>query len=98
MAKRRRLRVAIFWLMLAGGTILGGPFDPKEIEDILRIMNEANVEVVLEKGDSPPSKYEIPVYELEPLTDGHVRKNRGIGWSSWLRRWVLGRGVVSRRL
>lgn len=46
--------------LLAFGSCAGGPIDPQDIEDTLRVMNETKIEVILEKGDSP--------LDLPPLT------------------------------
>jgi len=53
-SKKRTFAKAVFWCLLAFGTLGGSPIDPQDIEDTLRIMNETKIEVVLEKGDSPP--------------------------------------------
>jgi hypothetical protein len=54
--KRRWLR-AIFLLMMAG-TSFSGPMNPKDIEDLLHIMNETKVEFTIpdesHKGDGLP--------------------------------------------
>ena len=54
--KRRWLR-AIFLVMMAG-TSFSGPMNPKDIEDLLHIMNETKVEFTIpdesHKGDGLP--------------------------------------------
>lgn len=56
--KRKWLR-AIFLVMLAGGCVFG--VNPKEIEDLLHIMNETKVEFTIpdddDNGDSGPGGY-----------------------------------------
>ena len=39
--------------MLAMGGVMGSPMNPKEIEDLMRIMNQTQIEVVVkeESGD-----------------------------------------------
>jgi hypothetical protein len=53
-SKKRTFASIAFWCLLAFGSIAGGPIDPQDIEDTIRVMNEAKIEVVLEKGDWPP--------------------------------------------
>lgn len=55
----RKLRMIIFWMFLGLGFGLGGPYDPKQTDDIVRIMNETKIEVVLDKGDGPPDGYKL---------------------------------------
>lgn len=49
--------------LLAFGSCAGGPIDPQDIEDTLRVMNETKIEVILEKGDSPP---DLPPLVIAP--------------------------------
>lgn len=73
--KRRWLR-AIFLMMLGGACFFGGIVNPKEIEDLLHIMNETKVEFTIPdedgSGDGGPDGYrrliEIENLETEPET------------------------------
>ena len=53
--KRKWLK-ALMLLMMAGASF-GGPMNPKEIEDLMRVMNETRIEFTLpdenDKGDGP---------------------------------------------
>jgi hypothetical protein len=48
-----KLRRVLLWSTLAMGSLFGGPMNPKEIEDLMRIMNQTKIEVTItdEKGD-----------------------------------------------
>ena len=63
--KRKWLRV-LFLLMMAGASFSGSPMNPKDIEDLLHIMNETKVEFTIpdesNKGDSLP-----PVMDIGPV-------------------------------
>ena len=59
MSKKRKLRLAIFWGLLGLCIGFGGPYDPRQTEDIIRIMNETKIEVVLEKADPPDGNDEF---------------------------------------
>lgn len=48
--KRRWLR-AVFLMMLGGACFFGGIVNPKEIEDLLHIMNETKVEFTIPDDD-----------------------------------------------
>jgi len=54
MSMKRKWLKAIFLVMLASGCYFG--VNPKEIEDLLRIMNETKVEVTIpDEGDNGQS-------------------------------------------
>lgn len=73
--RRRWLRV-VFLMMLGGACFFGGIVNPKEIEDLLHIMNETKVEFTIpdedDSGDSGPGGYrslieiENPESEMPP--------------------------------
>jgi hypothetical protein len=69
--KRKWLR-ALFLLMLAGVSF-GGPMNPKDIEDLLHIMNETKVEFTVpdesDKGDGNRRLIEIGP---DPPTETHA--------------------------
>jgi hypothetical protein len=60
--KRKWLRVLML-LMIGGASFVGAKMNPKEIEDILHIMNETKVEFSMpdedHKGDGDPPQMEI---------------------------------------
>jgi hypothetical protein len=59
MSKKRRWLKAVMILMLGAASFVGAKMNPKEIEDILHIMNETKVEFTLpdesDKGDGGSS-------------------------------------------
>lgn len=69
--KRRWLRV-VFLIMLGGACFFGGLVNPKEIEDLLHIMNETKIEFTIpdedNNGDSGPGNYRslIEIENSEP--------------------------------
>lgn len=81
----------IFWALLGLGVGLGAPYDPKQTEDIVRIMNEIKIEVVLEKGEGPPEGSEMePVTVRASNDDARVAEDqaaRKISWRAWLKRF-----------
>jgi hypothetical protein len=71
--KPRWLRV-IFLMMLAGACFAGVNVNPKEIEDLMRIMNETKVEFTIpdedDNGDGGPDGYRslIEIENIESET------------------------------
>ena len=59
-------------MMLAGACLFGGIVNPKEIEDLLHIMNETKIEFTIpdegDSGDSGPDSYRslIEIEGTEP--------------------------------
>jgi hypothetical protein len=51
MSSKGKLRTAMFWIFLGAAQMMGAPINPKEIENILHVMNQQKVEVVIEKAD-----------------------------------------------
>jgi hypothetical protein len=49
-----KLRKLLFLAMLGMGGLMGATINPKEIEDLMRIMNQTQIEVIVteKKGDS----------------------------------------------
>jgi hypothetical protein len=41
----------MFWIFLRAAQMMGAPINPKEIEDILHVMNQQRIEVVIGKAD-----------------------------------------------
>jgi hypothetical protein len=66
--KRRWLR-ALFLVMMTVSSFGGAPMNPKEIEDLLHIMNETKVEFSLsdegDKGDGNPPWMKIDSTQAE---------------------------------
>ena len=60
--KRKWLRV-LFLLMMAGASFSGSSMNPKDIEDLLHIMNETKVEFTIpdegQKGDGLPPLIDV---------------------------------------
>lgn len=87
----RKLRAAIFWGLLALG-VGGTSYDPRQTEDIVRIMNETKIEVVLENGEGPPEGYELePIAVRAGGDDARVPANyaaRKINWRMRLKRFL----------
>ena len=50
-----KLRKVVFLMMLGFGTAMGAPVDPKEIEEMIHLMNGPQVELVLPSKDEPKS-------------------------------------------
>jgi hypothetical protein len=84
----RKVRAVIFWLLLGLGVGLGAPYDPKQTEDIVRIMNETKVEVVLEKGDGPPEGYEVVPVTAQVTSDDARATARRMNWRMRLKRFL----------
>jgi hypothetical protein len=84
----RKVRVVLFWILLGLATGFGAPYDPKQTEDIVRIMNETKVEVVLEKGDGPPAGDPLEPGTLPALTDAASVSSPGIHWRERLKRFL----------
>jgi hypothetical protein len=89
------MAAVVFWGLLSFGMFAGGPIDPQDIEDTLRIMNEAKVEVVVEKR-GPPNDLtgfvrDIPAAAGEPreATDtGKQSSRRNARLMARLRGWL----------
>jgi len=65
MSISRKLSKVLFCLFLGFSSISGVPMDPKQIEELLHLMNEAKIEVVVpeHKGkDDPelPLQFDLP--------------------------------------
>lgn len=58
MSFRRHLAKFIFCFALALSSLSGAPMDPKQIEELLQIMNDAKIEVVVPAKNSEP---ELPI-------------------------------------
>ena len=48
-----KLRKVVFLMMLGFGTAMGAPVDPKEIEELIQLMNCPPVELVVPAKDKP---------------------------------------------
>ena len=96
MSNKRKFAKAAFWCLLAFGSIAGVPIDPQDIEDTLRVMNETKIEVILEKGDSPP---DLPPLTIEgPSRSGSPTSAIGAAQLSRARkRWEPGTKSQERR-
>ncbi len=72
--KRKWLRV-VFLMMLGGACFFGGIVNPKDIEDLLHIMNETKVEFTIpdenDNGDSGPGGYRSLIEIGEPEAETH---------------------------
>lgn len=63
--KRKWLR-ALFLLMLAGASF-GGPMNPKDIEDLLHIMNETKVEFTIPDEGDKGDDGNLPSIEIDSV-------------------------------
>lgn len=65
----RKLAKVLFCAFLGLSSMSGAPMDPKQIEEVLQIMNQTNVEVVMpdESGSNDPK---LPVIPPDPAEDG----------------------------
>jgi hypothetical protein len=88
----RKVQAVTFWAFLALGVGLGAPYDPRQTEDIVRIMNETKIEVVLEKDDGPPEGCEIKPIALRASDDDARRPEEqatpAISWRARLKRFL----------
>ena len=59
-----KLRKLILCLVLGGGSIMGVPMRPNEIEELMRAMNQPRVEITIReedwKGDDPTADSSAP--------------------------------------
>lgn len=95
MWKKRKMAAAVFWGLLSFGMFAGGPIDPQDIEDTLRIMNETQVEVVVEKSDPPNDRTgfvtDICAAAGEPRAEADTREQslgRNAGLMTRFRGWL----------
>jgi hypothetical protein len=51
LCQRAKLRKVVFWMFLGFGQMMGAPIDPKEIEDVLHVMNRTRAEVIIEQSE-----------------------------------------------
>jgi hypothetical protein len=65
MSFRRQLSKVLFCLFLAFASLSGGPMDPKQVEEILHIMNQTKIEVVVTEKNSSNDP-ELPIFPPEP--------------------------------
>lgn len=49
MSWKDKLRKVLFLAMLGMGGVLGATMNPKEIEDLMRLMNQTQIEVVVKQ-------------------------------------------------
>jgi len=64
MSMKRRWLKALLMLMIAGSSFVG-PMNPKEIEDLLHIMNETRVEFTI--PDESHKGREVPFERVESV-------------------------------
>ena len=62
--KRKWLKVLML-LMMGGATFVGARMNPKEIEDVLHIMNETKVEFTIPDEDHKGDR-NLPQMEIHP--------------------------------
>ena len=51
MSVGRILRAVLLGVVLSGGSILGVPMRPEEIEELMSCMNKPNVEVIVDENE-----------------------------------------------
>ena len=70
--KRNWLKILML-LMMRGASFVGAKMNPKEIEDILHIMNETKVEFTVPDEDNKDDG-NLPHMEIDPSERAHVHR------------------------